>query len=60
MTTGAGVRVTGNRPLDKLLFWSSVKTMCPEPYIDVSVAPGATSSLTITYAFYQAPKTPAR
>jgi hypothetical protein len=52
--TGAGVRVTGDRPLNKLLFWSSVKTMCPEPYIDASVEPGRTFSWRITYAFYQA------
>jgi hypothetical protein len=52
--TGAGVRVTGDRPLDKLLFWSAVKTMCPEPYIDASVEPGHTATWRITYAFYQA------
>jgi hypothetical protein len=52
--TGAGVRVTGDRPLTKLLFWSAVKTVCPEPYIDASVEPGRTTSWRITYTFYQA------
>jgi hypothetical protein len=52
--TGAGVRITGDRPLAKLLFWSANLTVCPEPYIDASVAPGKESSWRITYQFYQA------
>jgi len=52
--TGAGVRMTGDRPLQKLLFWSAGKTVCPEPYIDVSAAPGKESSWRITYQFYRA------
>jgi len=55
--TGAGVRVTGDRPLSKQIFWSALKTVCPEPYIDASVAPGRTTSWRITYAFYQAKTT---
>ena len=54
--TGAGVRVSGDRPLTRQLFWASVKTVCPEPYIDVSVEPGRTTTWRITYAFYEAPK----
>jgi hypothetical protein len=52
--TGAGVRITGDRPLAKLLFWSANRTVCPEPYIDASVEPGKESSWRITYQFYQA------
>jgi hypothetical protein len=54
--TGAGVRVTGDRPIQKLYFWSAWKTVCPEPYIDVSVDPGKTSSWRTTYEFYKAAK----
>jgi hypothetical protein len=54
--TGAGVRVTGDRPVQKLFFWSATKTVCPEPYIDVSAEPGRTSTWTTTYTFYQAGK----
>jgi hypothetical protein len=54
--TGAGVRVTGDKPLTKLLFWSAIKTACPEPYIDASVAVGGTTTWRTTYAFYQARK----
>ncbi len=52
--TGAGVRITGDRPLQKVYFWSAHLTTCPEPYIDVSVEPGKESSWRITYQFYQA------
>ena len=52
--SGAGVRITGDRPLSKLLFWSAGLTVCPEPYIDASVEPGKESSWRITYQFYQA------
>lgn len=52
--TGAGVRVTGDRPLSRLIFWAAHRTACPEPYIDASVDPGRTTSWTITYTFYQA------
>jgi hypothetical protein len=52
--TGAGVRVTGDRPISKLYFWSANLTVCPEPYIDASVEPGKESTWRITYQFYQA------
>jgi hypothetical protein len=52
--TGAGVRITGDRPLQKVYFWSAHLTTCPEPYIDVSVEPGNESTWRITYQFYQA------
>jgi hypothetical protein len=51
--TGAGVHVTGDRPLAKLLFWSAWKTVCPEPYIDMRVEPGKQFSWRIAYEFYQ-------
>jgi hypothetical protein len=54
--TGAGVHITGDRPFAKLLFWSAVKTVCPEPYIDVSVEPGKQSAWKITYEFYEVRK----
>lgn len=51
--TGAGVHVTGDRPLSKLLFWSAAATVCPEPYIDLTIEPGKESSWRIAYEFYQ-------
>jgi hypothetical protein len=51
--TGAGVHITGDRPLVKVYFWTAEKTSCPEPYIDVSAEPGKESSWTTTYDFYK-------
>jgi hypothetical protein len=50
--TGAGVRITGDRPISKIVYWSSTTTQCPEPYMDITVQPGETFSWTITYDFY--------
>ncbi len=50
--TGAGVRITSNRPLSKLAFWSSNKTLSPEPYIDIKIEPGNTFNWDINYEFY--------
>lgn len=51
--TGAGVRITGDRPLVKVYFWSAPTTTCPEPYIDVSAEPGKESTWKISYEFYR-------
>jgi hypothetical protein len=49
---GAGVRITGDRPLSRLVFWSIHTTLCPEPYIDMRVEPGEEFSWEIRYEFY--------
>lgn len=50
--TGAGVKITGDKPVDKLIFWASPKTVCPEPYITVKAKPGKTFKWEITYEYY--------
>jgi len=50
--TGAAVRIHADRPLSKLIYWGSVKTLCPEPYIRVNLAPGKTFDWTLYYDFY--------
>ena len=50
--TGAGLRITSDRPLSKLVYWGSPKTLCPEPYIHVTVQPGETFTWRIAYEFY--------
>lgn len=49
---GAGVRITGDKPIAKLVFWSIRTTFCPEPYINLRVEPGAETTWTIAYEFY--------
>ncbi|GAB4046571.1 hypothetical protein [Spirosoma litoris] len=50
--TGAGVHVTGDRQIDRLVYWSSSTTVCPEPYINLNVEPGKTITWQITYQYY--------
>jgi hypothetical protein len=56
--TGAGVHITADRPFSKLVYWGSIHTLCPEPYIHVSVAPGETFTWTLRYEFYTLNKRP--
>ncbi len=51
--TGAAVRIRGDRPLTKLIVWSADRTVCPEPYIDVSVGPGEETTWRLTYQFHE-------
>ncbi|GEM_PF-47115 len=50
--TGAGVRITGDRPLERLNYWSTLSVAAPEPFIRLRIEPGAASRWTITYRFY--------
>jgi hypothetical protein len=53
---GAGVRITGDRPLAKLVFWSIRTTACPEPWLNLRVEPGRETKWTISYEFYTLPR----
>jgi hypothetical protein len=50
--TATGVRIKGNQPLSKLVFWCNAKTICPEPYIKIKIEPGEEFSWKNTYVFY--------
>ena len=54
--SGAGVRISGDRPITKLLFWSIRTVACPEPYINMRIEPGQESKWRITYDFYTLPQ----
>jgi hypothetical protein len=54
--TGAGVKITGDKPISKLVFWSASKTVCPEPYINIKIEPGKTFTWNITYEYYDTAK----
>ncbi len=49
---GAGVRVTGDRPIVKLNFWTRKETLCPEPYVQLRILPGKTERWELRYEFY--------
>jgi hypothetical protein len=52
---GAGVRITGDRPLTKINFWSVRTVACPEPYIQLRIEPGSELHWTLRYTFYTLP-----
>lgn len=50
--SGAGVRIRGDQPLVKVVFWSIRTVACPEPYIHMRIKPGKESRWKYTYDFY--------
>jgi hypothetical protein len=52
LKTGAGVKITGDQPILKLVFWASPATVCPEPFIQVKVEPGKELQWKIYYEYY--------
>lgn len=49
---GVGIHITADRPLSKLAYWATTHTLCPEPFIHLSVAPGETVKWTLRYELY--------
>ena len=50
--TGAGVQISVDRPLQKIIFWAVASTLCPEPYIQLDAAPGETETWTSEYKLF--------
>jgi hypothetical protein len=53
---GAGMRVTGDRPLARVALWAIRAPLSLEPFIDVNITPGAEFTWSIRYEFYTLPK----
>jgi len=49
---GAGVRQTGDRPMERINYWSIRNTACPEAYIHMKIEPGKEFTWRIAYEFY--------
>ena len=50
--TKAGVRIIGDKPIVRFVYWSAAATLCPEPYVNIKVEPGKTVAWVIRYEFY--------
>ncbi len=48
---GMEVHIRGDRPLEKMYFWSIRTIACPEPYVHLSIRPGEETHWTIRYQF---------
>lgn len=49
--TGAGVRITADRPLANLMLWSIRAVISVEPFVEFSVKPGETFDWTLKYRY---------
>ena len=54
--SGAGVKISGDQPITKMLYWSIRTVACPEPYITLRIDPGREGKWRITYDFYTLPE----
>ncbi|MBE7502834.1 MAG: hypothetical protein HS113_21630 [Verrucomicrobiales bacterium] len=52
---GAGMRITGDRPLSRVALWAIRAPLSLEPFIDMDVAPGAEFTWEIRYEHYTLP-----
>jgi hypothetical protein len=50
--TGAGVRIKGDKALEKIVYWANPNTYCPEPYIRLELEPGEIVQWKYDYSFY--------
>ncbi len=50
--SGAGVRITGDRPLVRFGYWSIRTVVAPEPYIDINIEPKQQFAWTNTFDYY--------
>ena len=52
-SVGAGLRITGSRPMTRLAVWAIRSVLSIEPFIDVSVSPGGgVMAWTYTYTYH--------
>ncbi len=49
---GAGVRITGDRPMSRFGYWSIRTVLAPEPYVDINVEPGQQFTWKWTYDYF--------
>ena len=50
--TGAGVKITSDATIEKLVYWACPTTACLEPYIKLNVAPGKEITWKYSYEFF--------
>jgi hypothetical protein len=53
--TRAGMRITADRPLTRLVLWSIRSVLSMEPFIGMSIEPGKEFTWKLTYSFYTLP-----
>lgn len=51
------VEVRSDKPMDHMVMWACSRVACPEPYIHLSIAPGASAAWTCSYRITLFPMT---
>lgn len=54
--SGAGVRIQGDQPISKIVYWSIRTTLCPEAYVTLTADPKHQTKWKYVYTFYDAKK----
>ena len=49
------MRVTGDQPLTRVVFWSAPKVLSPEAYVTLKIEPGQERTWRMAYEFYTLP-----
>jgi hypothetical protein len=49
--SGVITEITGDAPLEKVNFWATRETVCPEPFVRIRLKPGESKTWSIRYAF---------
>ena len=50
--TGLGVRISGDRPITKLIFWSRRLAYCPKAYVTLRILPGKAETWENRFEFF--------
>ena len=58
--TGAGIKFSVDKPLNRLAFWATTTTLCPENFILISVDPGKEERWLSDYTLLSFKKIPER
>ena len=51
LKTGAAVEFRGDAPITRMVFWAVEPAACPEPFIDIHLAPGQSQEWSSRYRF---------
>ena len=51
LKTGAAVEFRGDTPITRMVFWAVERAACPEPFIDIHLAPGQSRQWSSRYRF---------
>ena len=52
LQSGAGVKIEGDRPLARFHFYAAQTAVCPEPFVEIDLAPGEQTTWQTKYTFF--------